>query len=72
MCGNNCIEVRLIEQEDVKQRQYWEFINGPHLLRLINYSWPTISTIKKSKYTRIVFLELGFQECASLATMLIP
>ena len=38
--GQNCIEVRLIEQEDAKQRQYWQFINGPHFLRLINYYLP--------------------------------
>ena len=41
MCRNNCIEVRLIEQEDVKQQQYWEFINGPHFLHLINNSLST-------------------------------
>ena len=29
MCSRNCIEVRLMEREDVKQTQYWEFINGP-------------------------------------------
>ena len=43
MCSRNCIEVRLMEQEDVKQTQYWEFINGPTLslsLYSINYFLP--------------------------------
>ena len=56
MYRNNCIEVRLIEQEDVKQGQYWEFINGPHFLRLINYSLPKISTIQN-------MIELNFSSC---------
>ena len=41
MCSRNCIEVRLMEREDVKQTQYWEFINGPTLaLYSINYFFP--------------------------------
>ena len=56
MYRNNCIEVRLIEQEDVKQGQYWEFINEPHFLHLINYSLPKISTIQN-------MTELKFSSC---------
>ena len=59
MCRrNNCIEVRLIEQEDVKQQQYWEFINGPHFLHLINNSLPknVNKNFPRSKHGNIIIL----------------
>ena len=57
MCSRNCIEVRLMEREDVKQTQYWEFINGPTLslsLSLLHQLFLAKESFQKSEKTNMV------------------
>ena len=55
MCSRNCIEVRLMEREDVKQTQYWEFINGPTLsLSLLHQLFLAKESFQKREKTNMV------------------